>query len=260
VHRLILKYLPYTMKLIKFIQTKRGINMNSVNKTARFAGLLYLALAVLSAFGLVYVPSIILVPGDAAATANNIVTSESLFRLGFVTNLLAFTVNIFVAVLLYKLLAPVNKMMAALMVILILVGIAIAMLNELNQFAALLLLDGAEYLTALTAEQLQALASLFFDIYEHGFVLAHIFFGLWLFPMGYLVIKSGFMPKIIGVFLLIAGVGYMVDFALFFLFPEITVTVSEYTFVGEVLLLLWLLVMGVNVEKWQKRALETATL
>jgi hypothetical protein len=232
--------------------------MNSINKTARFAGLLYLALAVLSAFGLVYVPSMILVPGDAAATANNLVASESLFRLGFVSNLLAFTVNVFVAVLLYKLLAPVNKMMASLMVILILVGIAIAMLNELNQFAALLLLGGADYLTAFTADQLQAFASLFLDIYAHGFVLAHIFFGLWLLPMGYLVFKSGFLPKVIGLLLLVAGVGYVVDFTLFFLVPEITIKVSEFTFVGEVLLLLWLLIMGVNIPQWQKRALVAA--
>jgi hypothetical protein len=238
--------------------SQRSIKMNSINKTARLAGLLYLALAVISAFGLVYVPSVILVPGDAAATANNIVASESLFRLGFVGNLLAFTVNIFVALLLYKLLEPVNKMMASLMVILILVGIAIAMLNELNQFAALLLLSGADSLTAFTAEQLQSLASLFLAIYEHGFVLAHIFFGLWLFPMGYLVIKSAFIPKVIGFFLLIAGVGYVVDFTLFFLFPDITVTVSGYTFVGEVMLLLWLLIMGVKVEQWKKLSLATA--
>ena len=103
--------------------------MNSINKTARMAGLLYLALAILSAFGLVYVPSMIFVPGDAAATANHIVASESLFRLGFVSNILAFTVNIFVAVLLYKLLAPVNRGIASLMVILILIGLAMAMLN-----------------------------------------------------------------------------------------------------------------------------------
>jgi hypothetical protein len=234
--------------------TKRSINV-----TARFAGLLYLALAALSVFGLIYVPSVILVPGDPAATAMNIVASESLFRLGFVGNLLVFTVNIFVAVLLYKVFEPVGKTMAGLMVILILVGVAIAMLNELNQFAALLLLSGGDYLAAFTSEQLQALATLFLDIYEHGFVVAHIFFGLWLFPMGYLVIKSGFMPKVIGIFLLIACVGYVVDFILFFLFPEITMTVSGYTFIGEVMLLLWLLVMGVNVEQWKQRALQAAS-
>ena len=232
--------------------------MNSVKKTARIAGLLYLALAVLSAFGLVYVPSMLIVPGDAAATANNIVTSESLFRLGFMSNLIAFTVNVFVALLLYKLLKPVNKSMASLMVILILIGLAIGMLNELNQFAALLLLGGADHLTAFTADQLQAFAALFLDIYQHGFSIAHIFWGLWLFPLGYLVFKSGFLPKVIGVLLIIAGLGYLVDFTLFFLFPDITVTVSEFTFVGEVLLILWLLIKGVNVEQWEKRALESA--
>jgi len=232
--------------------------MNSIKKTARIAGLLYLALAVLSAFGLVYVPSMLIVPGDAAATANNIVTSESLFRLGFMSNLIAFTVNVFVALLLYKLLKPVNKSMASLMVILILIGLAIGMLNELNQFAALLLLGGADHLTAFTADQLQAFAALFLDIYQHGFSIAHIFWGLWLFPLGYLVFKSGFLPKVIGVLLIIAGLGYLVDFTLFFLFPDITVTISEFTFVGEVLLILWLLIKGVNVEQWEKRALESA--
>jgi hypothetical protein len=233
-------------------------NMNSINKTARMAGFLYLAIAVLSAFGLVYVPSLLIVPGDAAATAHNIVTSESLFRLGFMSNLLAFTVNVFVALLLYKLLKPVNQSMAALMVILILVGLGIAMLNELNQFAALLLLSGADHLTAFTTVQLQALASLFLDLYHHGFSIAHIFWGLRLFPLGYLVFKSGFLPRVIGVLLVIAGVGYLVDFTLFFLFPASTVTVSEFTFVGEVFLLLWLLIMGVNVERWEKRTLAPA--
>jgi hypothetical protein len=232
--------------------------MNSIQKTARMAGLLYLALALLSAFGLVYVPSLLIVAGDAAATAHNIVASEALFRLGFMSNLLAFTINVFVALLLYKLLKPVNKSMAALMVILILVGLGIGMLNELNQFVALLLLSGGDYLTAFTTAQLQALAALFLDIYQQGFSIAHIFWGLWLFPLGYLVFKSGFLPKVIGILLLVAGVGYLVDFALFFLFPAITITVSEFTFVGEVLLLLWLLIKGVNVEQWKKRALEAA--
>jgi Domain of unknown function (DUF4386) len=231
--------------------------MNSIQKTARLSGALYLALAALSAFGLVFVPSMIIVPGDAAATASNIVTSESLFRLGFVSNLVAFTVNIFVALLLYKLLKPVNKGIASLMVLLILMGLAIGMLNELNQIAALLIL-GADHLTAFTAAQSQALASLFLGIYEHGFTLAHIFWGLWLFPMAYLIFRSGFLPRIIGVLLAIAGLGYLVDFTLFFLFPDVTMTVSDFTFVGEVVLILWLLIKGVNVEQWEIRAQKSA--
>lgn len=232
--------------------------MNAIQNTARLTGFLYLLIAIISAFGLIYVPSMLIVPGDAAATAHNILTSESLFRLGFMSNLVTFTINVFVAVLLYQLLKPVNKNLAALMVILILVGLGIGMLNELNQFVALLLLRSGESPTTFTTAQLQALAALFLAIYQHGFSIAHIFWGLWLFPLGYLVFKSGFLPKVLGILLFIAGVGYLVDFTLFFLFPAITVKVSEFTFVGEVVLLLWLLIKGVNVEQWKKRALEAA--
>jgi hypothetical protein len=231
--------------------------MNSIKNITRIAGLLYLILSALSAFGLVYVPSVLIAPRDAATTVSNILANEWLFRLGIVSNLLAFTVNIFVVVFLYKLLKPVNEGVASLMVILILMGLAIGMLNELNQ-VAVLLFSSADYLTAFTADQLQALVLLSLDLYEHGFLISHIFFGLWLFPMGYLIFKSGFLPRFLGVLLIIAGFGYLVDFILFFLFPDVGVTVSEFTFVGEVLLLLWLLIRGVNVEQWERRALESA--
>jgi len=231
--------------------------MNSIKNIARIAGLLYLILSALSAFGLVYVPSVLIAPRDAATTVSNILANEWLFRLGIVSNLLAFTVNIFVVVFLYKLLKLVNEGVASLMVILILMGLAIGMLNELNQ-VAVLLFSSADYLTAFTADQLQALVLLSLDLYEHGFLISHIFFGLWLFPMGYLIFKSGFLPRFLGVLLIIAGFGYLVDFILFFLFPDVGVRVSEFTFVGEVLLLLWLLIRGVNVEQWERRALESA--
>jgi Domain of unknown function (DUF4386) len=171
--------------------------MNSIKNIARIAGLLYLILSALSAFGLVYVPSVLIAPRDAATTVSNILANEWLFRLGIVSNLLAFTVNIFVVVFLYKLLKPVNEGVASLMVILILMGLAIGMLNELNQ-VAVLLFSSADYLTAFTADQLQALVLLSLDLYEHGFLISHIFFGLWLFPMGYLIFKSGFLPRFLG--------------------------------------------------------------
>jgi hypothetical protein len=202
--------------------------MNSIKNIARIAGLLYLILSALSAFGLVYVPSVLIAPRDAATTVSNILANEWLFRLGIVSNLLAFTVNIFVVVFLYKLLKPVNEGVASLMVILILMGLAIGMLNELNQ-VAVLLFSSADYLTAFTADQLQALVLLSLDLYEHGFLISHIFFGLWLFPMGYLIFKSGFLPRFLGVLLIIAGFGYLVDFILFFLFPDVGVTVGSST-------------------------------
>ena len=97
-------------------------------------------------------------------------------------------------------------------------------------------------------------------MYANGFSIAHIFWGLWLFPLGYLVFKSGFLPRVIGILLIVAGLGYLVDFTLFFLFPGITVTVSEFTFVGEVVLILWLLIKGVNVTQWEKHTLEPAVI
>ena len=227
-------------------------------KTARVAGFLYLMLLPLGIFGIMYVPSILIVPGDAATTANNIMASGSLFPLSIVSGLIVQIVNMLVVLLLYKLLKPVNKDHAVLMVIFLLVGVPIAMLNALNQFAALLLLSGADYLTVFTADQLQALVPLFLDLHEHGINIAGIFWGLWLFPMGYLVFKSGYIPRILGVLLMIGCFGYVIESVTFFLFPGFDFIITQFTPIGEILLPLWLLIKGVNVEQWEKRALESA--
>jgi hypothetical protein len=142
------------------------------NKTARITGFLYLMLVPLGIFGILYVPSTLIISGDVAATASNIMANELLYRLSIVTALVVQLVNIFVVLGLYKLLKPVNKNIAVLMVIFILLGVPIAMLNELNQFAVLLLLNGAGYLTVFTADQLQAHVSLFLDLHEHGIAIA----------------------------------------------------------------------------------------
>ncbi len=228
-----------------------------IKKTARIAGVLYLFVAVSGIFNAMYGPSSLIVLGDAATTVNNIMTSESPFRLGIMNDIIAQTVGLLLVLALYKLLKPVNKNHALLMVIFALVGIPIVMLNLLNQFAALLLLSGADYLTVFAADQLQALVMLFLNLDEHGFFIAHIFWGLWLFPMGYLVFKSGYIPRILGVLLIIAGFGYLVDFVTFFFIPNFD-AIKMFTFWGEVLLPLWLLIKGVNVEQWEKRALESA--
>ncbi len=233
---------------------------NSINKTARVAGFLYLLVAIFGAFSILYVPSTLIVPGDAATTVNNIMASESLFRLGFVSGLIAQTVQILLVLVLHQLLKPVNKNHALLMVIFALVGIPIAMLNLLNQSVTLLLLSGADYLTVFTADQLHAQVMLFLDLQEHGVFIASIFWGLWLLPLGYLVFKSGYIPRILGVLLIIGGLGYLIDFVIFFLFPNFNATISQFTFLGELLLPLWLLIKGVNVELWEKRNLESAPL
>jgi len=231
------------------------------NKIARVAGFLYLLMAPFGVFGMFYVPSIIIVPGDAAITANNIMASESLFRSGIVSTLMVQIINIFMVLVLYKLLKPVNKNHALLMVIFILIGAPIAMLNELNRLITLLLLSGANYLTVFTADQLQALVPLFLDLHEHGITIAGIFWSLWLFPMGYLAFKSGYIPRILGVLLIIAGFGYLIDSFAVFLLPNFYATISQFilfTTYGELLFPLWLLIKGVNVEQWEKRALESA--
>ncbi len=235
--------------------TKEKMNPS---KTARVAGFLYLITAPLAIFGIMYVPSTLIVPGDVATTTNNIMASESLFRLGIVSALIYQTVFILVVLVLYKLLKPVNKNHAVLMVIFILVAVPIAMLDELNRFAVLILLSGADYLAAFTADQLQALVPLFFDLHEYGINIATIFWGLWLFPMGYLVFKSGFLPRILGILLIIGCFGYLIDVFTFFVFPNFDVKISGFTFWGEILFPLWLLIKGVNVEQWEKRALESA--
>jgi hypothetical protein len=224
-----------------------------INRTARFAGALYLALAPFSIFGIIYVPSVLIVPGDAAATAGNIMASEGLFRSGIVSHLIGQTIFVFLVLALYQLLKPVNQRHAVLMVVLALLGVPIAFLNELNHFAVLLLLSGPEYLAAFTTDQLHAQAMLFLDLRSFGISVAQIFWGLWLFPLGYLVYRSGFLPRVLGVLVMIGGVGYLFDVVAFLRFPDSTVSISQFTFVGEVVLPLWLLFKGVDVAQWEKR-------
>ncbi len=226
---------------------------------ARLAGFLYLIANLFAPFTLLYLPSRFIVRGDAAATASNIIASESLFRLGIVGNLFTFIANIFLALALYQLLKVVNKNMASLMVIFSLAGIPIAMLNELTQLAVLQLLSGADYLKAYPTDQLQALVYLLLRLHNQGLLISQIFWGLWLLPMGYLIFKSGFLPKIVGVLLMIACFGYVVQSFAEILFPNFNVNIIFFTSWGELLLLLWLLIKGVNVEQWKKRALESAS-
>jgi hypothetical protein len=235
-------------------------NARAINKTARIAGFLYLILAVCGGFAEFFVRQNLIVAGDAVTTVNNIVASESLFRLGFVSELIGQVVFVFLVLALYRLLAPVDRNQAVLMVLLVVVAVTITCLNMLNQFAALLLVNGSGYLSVFTPDQIDALAMLFLNLHKVGYLIAQVFFGLWLLPLGYLIYKSGFLPKLIGILLMVACFGYLLDVLIFALLPDVELVVSEFTFVGELLLLLWLLIKGVNVERWQARALESAPM
>ena len=183
--------------------------------------------------------------------------NELLFRLSIVTALTLQIVYIFLALALYKLLNPVDKNNAVLMVILVLVAAPIAMLNELNHVAVLLVLSGSDFLITFSLDQVQVSVPLFLNLHEHGVFIAQIFWGLWLFPMGYLIFKSNFLPKALGILMIIGGFGYLVDSFVYFIFPDFDVTFSEFTFLGELLLPLWLMFKGVNHEQWEKYALKS---
>jgi hypothetical protein len=228
---------------------------------ARVVAFLILILTPVTVFGLLYVPSVLIVRGDPAATANNIMASESLFRFSIVSALLFQVVQIFWVLVLYQLLKPVNKNMASIMVILLLLGTPIAMLNELNHLAILRLLHGADYLAVFTPDQLHSLVSLFLNLHSNGLNIAGIFWGIWLFPYAYLVFKSGFLPRILGVLLMIACVGYLIQSFAAFLLPDLAARIAVLPVLtdwGELLLPLWLVIKGVNVEQWEKRTLESA--
>lgn len=227
------------------------------NRIARVAGILYLIIFCLGIFAELFVRQSLIVPGDAATTVNNIMASESLFRISLVSDLIRHTFLILLPLVLYQLLKPVGKNIALLMVIFALAGVPIALLNMLNHFAALLLLSGADYLTAFEADQLHAQVMFFLDLYEYGAFIPQ-FLGLWLLPLGYLVFKSGFLPRILGILLMIGCFGYVIDAVLFFLFASSAATLSLFAFIGELLFALWLLIKGVNIEQWEKLALESA--
>ena len=229
----------------------------SIQRTARTAGLLYLILAVCGGFAEFFVRQSLIVRGDAAATVANILGSQALFRFGIVAELAGQVAFVLLVLALYRVLKPVDRFQARAMVAFVLVAVTITCLNMLNQFAALYLVDGGGHLAAFDAGQLDALVMAFLDLHQAGYLIAQVFFGLWLLPLGYLIVRSGFIPKLIGVLLMIACFGYLADVVTFFLAPGFGVSVSEFTFVGELLLMIWLLVRGVNAAAWNERAART---
>jgi hypothetical protein len=234
-----------------------SIESKNPNKTARIAGLLYIPPWILSLVA-IFLRQDLIVPEDAGATANNISTSKSVFTLSIFMDLTVQVVFIFLVLMLYKLLKSVNKKQAVIMVVLFLVSVPIAMLNAVNHFAALLLSNGPQFLNAFPVEQTQALVPFFLELNEYGIYIAYIFWGLWLFPLGYLVYKSGFLPKIMGIYLMISCFGYLFDCVTFFFFPNFGVSLNMFTGWAELVLCVWLLIKGVNVDQWEQRVMESS--
>ena len=215
---------------------------------ARITGLVGIAVLASGSFA-GFVASKLFVRGDVVATSGNIVASESLFRLGLVSSLVMMIAFIFYALLLYRLLRPASETHAMAMLVLALVSVPIYMFSQVNQFAVLLL----------ASDQLHDQVKLFLELYRLGNLIAGLFFGLWLFPLGFLVFKSGFLPRSVGILLMLGTLGYLVLFVQAFFFPGLERTLWSnpllmVTHVSELALMLWLLIRGVNVDQWGRRA------
>jgi hypothetical protein len=221
--------------------------MSFTKNPGRFVGLLYVLVSIPGAFALIYVPSKLIVHGNATATASNIAASETLFRLGIASNLISQILFMWVALALYDLLKGVNQRHASLMLGLILVSIPIALLNELNAIAALILVRGADFLSIFEKPQRDALAMLFLNLHNEGFGVVAIFWGLWLFPLGLLVYRSGFIPRFLGVLLMANCFYFSVPSFTSLLVPQYEDIVHRWMRplgFGELVFMFWLLIMG----------------
>src|SRR5439155_23357866 len=191
-----------------------------LKKAARIAGAIYLSMVVTGPFSLIYVPSKLIVRGNAAATADNILAHETMFRLSIMADLVGQVIFICLAIALYRLLSGVNKMWAGLMVAFVLVSAAVGFFNTLNDIAARTLFRGADFLAVFDKPQRDALAYLFVRLHSQGILITEIFWGLWLFPFGLLVFRSRFLPRFIGVWLMINCFGYVALSVTALFFPD----------------------------------------
>ena len=222
--------------------------MRSTQQQARAAGLLYLLVALIGPIGLLYVPGKLIVPGDAMATADNIRASEGLLRIGIASELIHQLIAVFLVLALYRLFRAVDETHATQLVIFgALLSVPIMFVNVLNDVAALILVSGTDFLSVFEKPQLDALAYLFVRLHEQGITVASIFWGLWLLPFGVLVIRSGFIPRVLGILLLLAGAGYLASSFATLILPQHAPLVSQVVLplqFGELPIIFWLLIWG----------------
>lgn len=222
--------------------------MTSTNRDARIAGFLYLLITFAAPLRLIYIPSILFVHGNATATASNIAAHETLFRFGIVGDLFCGTLCIFIALALYRLFKGVDQSLAVLMVIFGgVLPAAIDFFVVLSDAAALILVRGADFLSVFNKPQQDALAFLFLRMHDQEILAAEIFWGLWLFPLAILVYRSRFLPRFLGVWLIINGFAYLAMSLTGLLLPHSADLVAKITFpalLGELAFELWLVIMG----------------
>ena len=234
--------------------------MGSIKKTARIAGVLYLAIFVIYPLA-ASVRSMLVIPGDAAATAQNVAASQTLFRWGMAGESVIFLIEILMAGFLYVLLRPVSRSLSlASALARASEGIVMAATNLFTSILTLIVIGNAGYLTVFDQEQQDALSLLFQDANDYVILIWGLFFALHLVLLGWLVYRSGFFPKIPGVLLILAGIGYFAQSFGVMVAPGLSGTLETVVLVlatpGELVFALWLLIKGVDENKWQARALE----
>ena len=221
--------------------------MESIRKTARLAGWVYLGVVISGLFVLMYVPSRLFVSDNAAATVGNIVAHQTLFRTYILIGVIAELLFITVVLLLYRLFKEVNQLLAGAMVLLVLIIAPLAFLSSMNQVATLAFARGDALLAVFDKPQRDALAALLLTIDDQGTLIAEIFWGLWLLPLGLLVFRSGFLPRFLGVWLIINGLAYLVISLTGLLLPQYVHTmflIAQPALMGELAFTLWLLIVG----------------
>ena len=231
--------------------------MHPTDKAARVAGAVYLSMVLTAPFSLLYVPGKLIVRGNASATAENILAHETMFRLSIIADLVTSVIFICLGIALYRLLSGVNKTWAMLMVAFVLISSAVGFLDTLNNVAALILFGGADFLSVFEKPQLNALGYLFIRLHSQGIFMNELFWGLWLFPFGLLVFRSGFLPRLIGVWLMINCFGYVALSVVGLMFPtyyNAAFRWAQPVLFGELAIMLWLLIKGAKVP-----SLEVAT-
>lgn len=226
--------------------------MNSLKKTARLAGLLYLIWVITGVYGIFFVSSQTVVQGNAVATANKIIANEFIFKTGIINDIISNTIWVFIVLMLYRLFKQVNKRQAKLLVALVIVQIPVFFFMEALNITSLMIFKG-EILKTFELSQRQDLAMLFLKISDNGTIVLETFWGLWLFPFGQLVYKSEFIPRIFGVFLIFNGIAYIIHSFTILLFPDYQAIVWQFAIpfwvLGEISIMLWLLIKGVRTQQ-----------
>ncbi len=227
--------------------------MTSLSKNARVAGLIYVVGSLVAVVRLIYIPNTLIVSENATATVNNIARHELLFRLGILSQLLTGALWIFVTLALYRLFKGVDRRLAVLMVILgSLMQVPIFFVNSVNDAAALMFVRGTDFLSLFDKPQRDAFAMLFLNLHHQCDLANEIFWGLWLLPFGLLVYRSRFLPRVLGVWLMIACFGYLASSFTGILFPAYEDNVINYTqpvLLAEVAIMLWLIIMGAKEQR-----------